>query len=99
MVKALRLDVFALHEQQAAHSLHVLRQTGARAVDNGDHDRKRAQADQELKMKFADVIDEFVLAGSAAGDHQDDGAFHCTNVRSASTRRASLSRPCEATRM
>ena len=60
---------------------------------------QRAQADQKFEMKFADVVDELMFAGSAPGDDQNDRAFHCTRTRSASTSRASFSRPWEATRM
>src|SRR5256885_496991 len=99
MVVALGLDVFSLHKQQAAHFFHVLREAGAGALDDGNHNRKSAHADQELKMEFADIVDELMLATSAPSDDQDDRTFHCSNVRSASTRRASFSRPWDATRM
>ena len=58
--------------------------------------RKRIE---KFEMKLADVIDELVFPGGSAGDDQNNRAVHRINVRSASTSRASFSRPCEATRM
>ena len=64
------------------------------------------QAQEQIKMEFADVIDDAALADSAACDNEDDGARHrivpqtqAVNSRSAATNRSSFSRPCEATRM
>src|SRR5690242_4867475 len=99
MIVALGLDVFSPHQQQPTHLFHVLGEAGAGAIDDGNHNRKSAHADQELEMEFTNIVDEFVLARSAASDNQDDRTFHCRSVRSASTRRASFSRPWDATRM
>src|SRR5579859_2217496 len=99
VVVKLGLDVFALHKEQAAHPLHVLRQTSLCAFGHRNHYRQSAHANQKLEMKFANVVDELMFAGSAPGDDQDGRAFHCSRTRSASTSRESLSRPWEATRM
>src|SRR5713101_10015735 len=99
MVVALGLDVFSLHKQQPAHFFRVLGEAGAGALDHGNHNRQSAHADQKLEMEFTDIVDELVLARSAASDDQDDRTFHRSSERSASTRRASFSRPWDATRM
>ncbi len=98
-LEALRFDVFAFHQQQAVHAFHVLREASGRAGDDGHNHRQGAQLDQKFEMKFADVIDEFIFPRGPARDDENNRAIHCISVRSASTRRASFSRPCEATRM
>ena len=69
------------------------------AGDDGDDHRQDAQADEKLEMKLANVIDELVLPGGSAGADENNRPVHRISVRSASTSRASFSRPCEATRM
>src|SRR5690348_10628729 len=92
-------DVFAFHEQKTVHGFHVLRKAGLCAGNHGDDYRQDAQADEKLEMIFAYVVDEFVLPGCTAGTDENNRTVHCISVRSASTSRASFSRPCDATRM
>ena len=77
---ALRLHVFAFHQQQALHSLHVLREQRGRSFDHRDHLRENAHADEQLEVILADVIDVFVFAGRPAGNDDDCGMDHRVRI-------------------
>src|ERR1700704_284107 len=94
-----RLDVFALDEQKAFHVCHIVGKERRRGFDHRDHHRQDPQADQKCQMEFTHIIDVLVFPDRPAGNDENRGAFHRSNIWSASTNLASFSRPCEATRM
>src|SRR5258706_6379512 len=95
----LGLDIFALDKQKSLHICHVFRQARGRAFNDRHHDRQDPGSYQKRKMIFTNVINVFVFANRSAGNDENKGAVHRSNISSASTNLESFSRPCDATRM